>query len=434
MKPHQALIWCQSPGASPTGDQCRVGREHIEAHALRRAERILLVAPQPFYESRGTPIAVLYILRALSELGYAIDFLTYPMGKTIDIPGVRYVRIANPLRFNAIPVSFSFRKVFLDIILAAKLAPLIWRNKYLYIHAVEEAAFLVVALRPMHRAPILYDMASSLPEQLALKWYFRARPIASLMRRLERWLLSHVDLVVASAGLRTTALASANARVREWQFPAEIPDAEPVQVAALRTRLDIPDDAKVILYTGTFEAYQGIPQLVASVPDVLAENPSSWFVLVGARSEREVSKILKSVGPPHASRVRVLCRQDKEQLPRFYALADILVSPRSVGDNIPLKIFDYLATGKPIVATDIAAHRAVLTSDIALIVPASKEGLASGMSKVLSDPILARRLSAAGKAYAEARLSWHGFVSFVDEIARLVTRSAPRSDESTRSH
>jgi hypothetical protein len=50
--------------------------ENSVAEPLR--PRVLFVAPQPFYEDRGTPIAVRQVLQALGQLGYAVDLLTYP--------------------------------------------------------------------------------------------------------------------------------------------------------------------------------------------------------------------------------------------------------------------------------------------------------------------------------------------------------------------
>ena len=79
--------------------------------------RVLLMAPQPFYEDRGTPIALRHVLRALVELGHEVDVLTFPVGRSLELPGVRYFRAPNPLRFRSIPVGFSLRKVFLDLFL-----------------------------------------------------------------------------------------------------------------------------------------------------------------------------------------------------------------------------------------------------------------------------------------------------------------------------
>jgi glycosyltransferase involved in cell wall biosynthesis len=74
-------------------------------------------------------------------------------------------------------------------------------------------------------------------------------------------------------------------------------------------------------------------------------------------------------------------------------MADVLVSPRSYGDNVPLKIFDYMAAGKPIVATDIKAHRAVLDRDCAVLVDVSGQSLTDGIQRVLADVVLAETLA-----------------------------------------
>lgn len=403
-------------------------RQDARASPPQLPEKILLIAPQPFYESRGTPIAVLMVLRALTELGIRVDLLTYPVGETIAIPGVSYLRVVNPLGFKSVPVSFSARKVFLDVLLAVKLFKLLRRSEYRFIHAVEESAFLAVALRFLHRTPILYDMASSLPEQLALKWYFRPKPILALTRSLERWLLSRVDYVVASAGLRASELVAATVPVREWVFPAPIAVPNAAAVAALRSELEIPRDAKVVLYAGTFASYQGIDQLLACVSSVASAHPSAVFLLAGAQGVDEARDVLASVASPFGFHVRVLPRQDKERMPLFFALADVLVSPRRFGNNVPLKIFEYLAAGKPIVATDIAAHSAVLNADIALLVQPDAQGLADGISRILGDTALAQRLARAARSYAEERLSWKHFLSFVDDFSQHLARDGTRTE------
>src|SRR5687767_14166924 len=77
--------------------------------------RVLVVAPEPFYEDRGTPIAVCQLLKALSQLSYEVDLLTYPIGSDVDIPGVRCLRTSNPLGIRRVPIGFSLRKVLFDV-------------------------------------------------------------------------------------------------------------------------------------------------------------------------------------------------------------------------------------------------------------------------------------------------------------------------------
>jgi hypothetical protein len=78
--------------------------------SLRDGGRVLIVTPQPFYEDRGTPIAVRYVAQALSELGAKVDLLAYPVGQDVKLRNVRVIRCANPLNLRNVPISFSAKK------------------------------------------------------------------------------------------------------------------------------------------------------------------------------------------------------------------------------------------------------------------------------------------------------------------------------------
>jgi glycosyltransferase involved in cell wall biosynthesis len=101
-------------------------------------------------------------------------------------------------------------------------------------------------------------------------------------------------------------------------------------------------------------------------------------------------------------------------------MADVLVSPRIGGGNLPLKVFDYLAVGRPIIATDIPTHRMLLDEERAMLVAPEASALARGITAVLHDPERARRLGDAARAYAERHLGWMSFVQAVSQIYRAV--------------
>ncbi len=103
-------------------------------------------------------------------------------------------------------------------------------------------------------------------------------------------------------------------------------------------------------------------------------------------------------------------------IPQFLAMADVVVSPREGSGNLPLKIFDYVAAGRPIVATDSPAHRMALDDERAMLVEPSAEALAEAITGLLQHPERAQRLSAAAKAYADQNLGWKVFVDFVSHL------------------
>jgi glycosyltransferase involved in cell wall biosynthesis len=359
------------------------------------------------------------LLQALSQLAFEVDVLTYPIGQSIEIPRVRYYRAPNPLRLRRVPVGFSATKLALDATLVTELIRRLSTGVYRCVHALEEAAFPAVVLGRRFGVPVIYDMQSSLPEQLARHFAFRGRTAQRALRGMESWLLRRADSVVSSSGLapRVRELAP-TARLREWEYSGTLPAASPEEAAALRRCLAIPEGRPVVLYSGTFEPYQGLPALLGAIPRVRAEVPDAVFVLVGAPEREAVLMARGQIGRVREGSLRVIQRQPRERIPAYLAMADVVVSPRAYGDNLPLKIFDYLAAGKPIVATDIPAHRAALSEERALLTGSAVPELARGIVTLLRDRELAARLSAAGQAHARERLGWYSFVRSVGELYR----------------
>jgi glycosyltransferase involved in cell wall biosynthesis len=85
------------------------------------------------------------------------------------------------------------------------------------------------------------------------------------------------------------------------------------------------------------------------------------------------------------------------------ATADVLVSPRREGTNTPLKVYEQLASGKPLVATNIYSHTQVLTDDVCFLVDPTPQGMADGLARALDEPgEAARRVAGARHLYETA--------------------------------
>jgi glycosyltransferase involved in cell wall biosynthesis len=357
------------------------------------------------------------VLTALTELGCEVDLLTYPVGPAVDIPGVRVLHAPNPFGLRRVPIGFSFRKLLLD----AALVPAMWRQmrrvRYCCIHAVEEAAFPAVWLGGRYGVPVIYDMQSSLPEQMVRHRAFRGRRVQAVLRKCEAWLLQRADAVVSSAGLLQKVAATApGTPAREWHFPSAPTDPAPAGNRALRAQLEIQPDAQVVLFAGTFEPYQGLSTLLGAAGRVLQAVPNAVFVLVGGDHDavEALRRDARRLGLNGA--VRLVERRPRTEIPAYLAMAELLVSPRIYGDNLPLKVFDYLAAGRPIVATDLPAHRALLDETRAVLTPPTAPALADGIVYVLSTPERAAALARSAREYAATQLGWPRFVAMVEAV------------------
>ncbi|MEO1296992.1 MAG: glycosyltransferase, partial [Cyanobacteria bacterium J06636_16] len=153
---------------------------------LDKNMNVLVLAPQPFYSERGTPIAVKLILESISQRGHQADVLTYAEGESVDIENLTIRRIYQPEFTYGIRPGFSWKKIVCDGFMAIEAAKLCKTNKYDYLHAVEESVFIALALKLLFKIPYVYDMDSSLPQQLCEKyrWMKLLLPMTRFFERL----------------------------------------------------------------------------------------------------------------------------------------------------------------------------------------------------------------------------------------------------------
>ncbi len=164
-----------------------------------------------------------------------------------------------------------------------------------------------------------------------------------------------------------------------------------------RHKLSLPQDKEIVVYTGHFYQWKGVDTLV----EVAKKMQDKLFVFVGgvdpelSRLRLECSGLANVIIVPHGSRSIV---------PLYLKAADVLVVPNSQNSKIsseytsPLKLLEYMASGKPIVASDLPSIREILNeSNSVLAMPDNSKSLAGAISKVLSDPELASRISIQAK-------------------------------------
>ena len=153
-------------------------------------KRILFIAPQPFFEVRGTPIAVRDMLNVLNNK-FEIDLITYPFGIKLNIKNVNHFRCWG-LGFRDVAIGPSLKKIILDLSLLIMAIQRILKNKYVVIHAVEEAGIIAVLLKKISQSKFVYDMDSIMSEQVKKKNY---RIVESVFLFIEKKIIQHSDLI-----------------------------------------------------------------------------------------------------------------------------------------------------------------------------------------------------------------------------------------------
>jgi glycosyltransferase involved in cell wall biosynthesis len=376
--------------------------------------KILMIAPQPFFEPRGTPISVFQRLHGLSALGYQVDLATYHIGQAVDIPGVTIIRAPRVPFIHKVKIGPSLAKIPLDLMLLLLTVWLLLTRRYDAIHSHEEAAFFAAPLAWLFRKPHLYDMHSSLPKQLGNFNFGNYRPLVWLMEGLERWVLRTCDVVLTIGLDLEEYVLKVNRQanhIRIENIAAQNETAEnPERVAELRQALGLAGK-QAIVYTGTFEGYQGFEMLFASAQIVARQAPEAMFVMVGGKAEQVELWRQETERLGLAERVIFTGTVSLEESVHYLALADILVSPRTKGLSVPLKIYSYLQAGKPTVATEIEAHTQVLDGETAVLTPPTPQAYAAGLLRLLQDPALRQTIGQNARARAERDYSKESYLN-----------------------
>lgn len=359
-----------------------------------------MLVPQAFYSPRGTPLSAYHRTRDLKALGHEVDILTYAVGDPPPDPDLRVFRSAGPHFASRIKQGPSYLKIWFDLLISLSLIRRLARGRYDLIYAHEEGAFIALMVAPFFRLPVVYDMHSSLPRQIT-EWNFsRSELVVSFFRWVERFILRRSLAVVAiSPGLAQAARRVApDVRlvtiVNKFALDAE---AGPGDAARMRAELGLAPNQPVVLYAGSFVKLQALDLLVRGIPTVAATVPEVRFVLVGGRTAEieELQRLAETVG---AARYLVLLpERPQADMPAFMAAASVLVSPRVRGINPPGKLFSYLNSGRPIVATDCEVHTQFLTPECAILTAPDPEAFAGGILLALRDAARVRAITRSAK-------------------------------------
>ena len=384
--------------------------------------KILVLAPHPFYQERGTPIAVNLLLRALSELGHTVDLLTFPEGTDVAHPNLTIHRVRCFGLIRGVRPGFSFKKLILDKLMFFRAIFLAARKKPDVVHAVEESVFIARVLNTFFGIPFLYDMDSSIPDQIIEK----NPSLASwrgAMHRMFRWAVSK-SLVVIPVCPALSRIARDEYEPRQL---IEVHDItlldENANVPSAGLREKTGARGLIFMYIGNLEHYQGVGLLIEAFSLHHKRNRDDALVIIGGPQKliEEHKQRATELGCNGA--VHFLGPQPVAMQPAFFRDADVLVSPRIKGQNTPMKIYSYLDSGRAVLATRLYTHTQVINDTHCMLCDPTPEQLSEGMRKLAASPELRERLAADAKKLIRQKHSYPAFKATVESIYKLVAET-----------
>ena len=313
----------------------------------------------------GGPLSAALLLSALAEKGCSVRALELDVPqrpaaapRSVAVPGVASAGIVTLPIFEPSPgdnPSLELRRREADVVLPALERELDRTPPDAVLIGFETPVHYVPAAARARGVPCLARMTGSYATRI-IDGSQSAEVADDWIREIRR-----VDRVVCVTSLMADGLIRLGVRnvrvipngVNLQHFQPRPPDA------ALRRRLDLPDDARVILHPSNLKAVKRCLDLVAAAPRLLDREPRCYFVLLGSGPDGEALRAAVDAAGLR-DRFRFPGWVGNDRTPAFYSLADVVVMP-SEREGQSRVYLESQACGVPLAASDIPAARVVIT-------------------------------------------------------------------------
>jgi PEP-CTERM/exosortase A-associated glycosyltransferase len=310
-----------------------------------------------------------------------------------------------------------------------------WRPDVLHAHSPALCGQAALRVARRRGIPLVYEIRAFWEDAAVGNGQGREGSVKYLLTRtLENHVVAGADAVVTICdGLRGDLVARGVAPDRITIMPNGVDlslfGAPPPRDEALAAELGLAD-GPVIGFIGSFYDYEGIDDLIAAMPALIARQRGARLLLVGGGPCEEALRA-QAAASPAAEAIRFVGRVPHHEVERYYALADVMAYPRKrsrLTDLVtPLKPLEAMAQGKLVAASDVGGHRELVTDGQTgvLFAPDDPAACADALARLIAARAGWDGYRAAGRAHVEARHDWSRNVErYRDVYQRLIVPAA----------
>jgi len=373
-----------------------------------------------FKRQVGGPIKVFELAGNLTKLGHTVFLfvpkLGYPERQTsarvvsvpfFDLPVLRFISF-QILSFLSL-MRFMIQKGRPDIIYVR----IMW-------------SFLPMLFGKLFRIPVILEVNDSPHRAYANIQHSLKRKIVHLIDRISYRLSDYVLPV-------TSKIAEALHRIDglSWGCMTVLPSGtntnlfRPMDKFSCCKKLEFDPAKKYIGFIGTFFHYQGVDVLIDSAPLLIQKCPDACFLLVGDGPMRTIWE--RRVHEMGLKKYFIFTGHvPYKDVPYYCGVMDVCVSPllKEAGERSPVKVFDYLACGKPVVMSDVAETGKIFEdSGAVFLVPVKdKVSLSQSVFQLLKENDLRAKMGKKGREFVESRYSRMKIAEMVESIGFQLNR------------
>lgn len=351
--------------------------------------KIALVTPYDYPYPGGVTQHILHLDEEFQRLGHEVKIIAPSSSDKDELAKERIIKVGSVF---SIPANGSVARVTLSLRLSGRIKRTLEHEKFDIVHLHEPLLPGLPATVLRHSQSINIGTFHSYWSGYRLA-YFSAKPI---LRRFANRL--HGRIAVSAAALSTVSN----------RFPGNyviIPNG--IDLEAFSGQLppleSLRDDKLNILFVGRLEKRKGFRYLVRAFARLKAEMPNVRLIVAGAYDEKTKRRYQNLAADANLMDVLFLGHLSFEDLARCYASCDVFCAPSTGGESFGIVLLEAMASGKPIVASDIDGYRGLVTfgQEGILVPPKDDLALATALRRLLVDEPLRKALGARGLAKAQ---------------------------------
>ncbi|GAB4350797.1 MAG: glycosyltransferase family 4 protein [Candidatus Abyssubacteria bacterium] len=288
------------------------------------------------------------------------------------------------------------------------------------------ATFAAALTKPLHRTRILSEITSLENEEAKMRESalhaviaggafgllqrfdaFCSDRIAVITERVKRYYQEHYG--VADSRIMVLGVTADPDKFR--------PLTEPELLDSLRNRLELSEASFVIAFIGNLAPWQDFELLLRAAESVLAEEPDGVFLIIGDGAQRPWLQ-RETERRSLANRVRLLGSVPHADVPLYINLANVCVAvcKELASGYSPMKLFEYLACGKPVVATRVSGYEVVEEAKAGILVEAKPAAFASALLSLIRDTQLREQYSSNALRYARQHFGWDSVIQDIESV------------------
>ncbi|MGB6874138.1 MAG: glycosyltransferase family 4 protein [Dehalococcoidia bacterium] len=209
---------------------------------------------------------------------------------------------------------------------------------------------------------------------------------------------------------------------------------QPMGTTKARQELNLSQTNNYICFVGHLWQVQGVEYLIKAMPRILEECPNTQLLIVGSgQTKEELVKVAQQVGV--SSNVLFTGRVPYQRVPLYINASDICAAPFIKARNersgvSPLKLCEYLACQKPVVASNLSGLEMLEQNNAGILVePEAPGALAKAIIRLLQDPDCRKQMGENGRKYVVKNRSWESVARRVAEVCQQALENYTRQPE-----